>query len=90
MEYLTLDFSDCKYISQVHKKLKETLKFPDYYGENLDALWDCMRDYVSNVHVYVKGFYSLPKNWADYMDKIIEVFDDVHKETPNFTFEIIS
>ena len=90
MEYLTLDFSDCKYISQVHKKLKETLKFPDYYGENLDALWDCMRDYVSNVHVYVKGFYSLPKNWADYMDKIIEVFDDVHKETPNFTYEIIS
>jgi len=32
-----------------HKMLKEIFNFPDYYGENLDALWDCITDW------YLKG-----------------------------------
>lgn len=27
-----------------HKKLKEGLRFPEYYGENLDAFEDCLED----------------------------------------------
>ena len=29
---------------ELHKFLKKELGFPDYYGENLDALWDCLTD----------------------------------------------
>lgn len=91
METLLLDFSNCKYFLQVHEELKKTFDLPDYYGKNLDALWDCLEYYFDEpTHVYVKGFYSLPKNWMDHMKKILEVFDDVHAETPNFTYEIVS
>lgn len=27
-----------------HDYLKEVLNFPDYYGKNLDALYDCLTD----------------------------------------------
>lgn len=27
-----------------HDYLKEILNFPDYYGKNLDALYDCLTD----------------------------------------------
>ena len=27
-----------------HNYLKEMLNFPDYYGKNLDALYDCLTD----------------------------------------------
>lgn len=27
-----------------HDYLKEVLDFPDYYGKNLDALYDCLTD----------------------------------------------
>ena len=30
--------------NQIHKDLKKQLGFPDYYGENLNALNDCLSD----------------------------------------------
>jgi hypothetical protein len=41
---IVLDFSGCRYLSEVHKILKERFGLPEYYGENWDALWDCLRD----------------------------------------------
>ena len=29
---------------ELHEFLKKQLEFPDYYGENLSALWDCLTD----------------------------------------------
>ena len=91
MNTITLDFSGCKYLGEIHKILKESFDFPGYYGENLDALWDCMRYYCDyNLHVYIKGLNALPDEFSEYIKKMLEVFDDVHDETPNITFEIIS
>ena len=30
-----------------HEYLKEKLSLPDYYGANLDALWDCLSTELS-------------------------------------------
>ena len=40
---IILDFSACKYLGEVHKILKSKFGLPEYYGENWDALWDCLR-----------------------------------------------
>ncbi len=37
---IILDFTGCKYITEVHWKIRDTFLFPSFYGENLDALWD--------------------------------------------------
>lgn len=37
-----LDFSSCKYIGSVQREIKEKLNLPEWYGENLDALWDAL------------------------------------------------
>ncbi len=29
----------------LHKELSDILKFPNYYGENWNALYDCLRDF---------------------------------------------
>ncbi len=44
--YSLVDF-DCKTWTdekEMHKQLKQKLNFPDYYGENFDALSDCLLD----------------------------------------------
>ena len=42
-EYI-LDFSEVKYIYDVHQIIKKEFDFPDYYGANWDAFWDCITD----------------------------------------------
>ena len=88
---IILDFTGCKYWGEIHKILKERFNFPNYYGENLDALWDCLRDYEDEgkVQVYVKGANQIPEELSEHMGGILKVFNRVHKESPNITFEII-
>lgn len=59
--------------------------------DNLDALWDCLRDYndEDTIQVYVKGVKQIPKELSEHMKGILKIFDRVHVETPNVTFEVI-
>lgn len=37
-----LDLSGCKTLWDLHTRIQEALDFPDYYGKNWDAFWDCL------------------------------------------------
>lgn len=91
MQDIVLDFTGCKYLFDIHTVLKEAFGFPEWYGKNLDALWDCLRDYCGfNRCVYIIGINSLPKEFEEYMEKIFVIFERVHLENPTVVFEIIS
>jgi len=42
-----------------HHRIAAALGFPDYYGRNLDALWDCLTELDSPVELRWSG-------WADF------------------------
>lgn len=91
MQDIILDFTGCRYMLELHNIVKEKFDFPEWYGNNLDALWDCMRDYCGyNRCVYIKGIKSLPKEFKGYMDKILKIFERVHTENPTIVFTIVS
>ena len=41
---IVLDARRFKGRTRAHAYLKEALRLPDYYGKNLDALYDCLGD----------------------------------------------
>jgi RNAse (barnase) inhibitor barstar len=45
-KYIVIDIDSTKWTdeSRLHKDLKKQLNFPNYYGENLNALNDCLSD----------------------------------------------
>lgn len=38
----TLDLTGCRYLAELHQRIKEPLDFPEYYGGNGSAFWDCI------------------------------------------------
>ena len=53
---------------------------------------DLLRDYAecSPIAVKITGIETMPKDLQNYMDKVLEVFIDVHGEVPQIHFEVIS
>lgn len=39
---IILDFSEILSVEEFHARIKKTCEFPDYYGENMSALSDCL------------------------------------------------
>lgn len=91
---IVLDFSKCKYYSTLHEIIQKAFGFPAYYGKNLSALWDCMRDFASDTNVETEvqiiGWGELPKDLQEYFHKVMGVFSDVHTKYPHMNFIVKS
>ena len=90
MKNKTLDFADCKYISEVYEEIKHGLNLPKYCGSNWDAVWDFMRDYCDNMSVKIKGTNILEKRFENTKEILIEILDRCVKELDDFSYKIIS
>ncbi len=73
MEYI-LDFSNITTKDDIHEYISKILSFPDYYGRNLDALYDCLTD-MPECSIILTGIDAL-YDMGDYGMKIIKVFKD--------------
>ena len=58
-----------------HEYIKEKLDLPEYYGENLDALFDCLSE-ISNKTIIIKDSEKLDED-------LIATFKDAEEENPN-------
>ena len=70
MRYV-LDAAKMKTKTEAHPYLKEVLQLPDYYGGNLDALYDCLSD-MEDVEVEIQ---NMPEG-KSYVSKILNVMRD--------------
>lgn len=53
MKEIILDFADFMSVKEAHVYIAERMDFPDYYGANLDALYDCLTDIGEDVKVKI-------------------------------------
>ena len=89
---IILELSACHYIRELHQLLKEEFGRPAYYGENWDALWDCLDgrfDDLGEVVIKVYGFYALSDELQEACTPMLEVFEELEEETPNVRVEIL-
>ncbi|MGF9966332.1 barstar family protein [Bacillus rhizoplanae] len=63
MGFLNLDGRQFTSEEVLHKVLKAKLDLPDYYGENADALWDCLTAWVICVIPQKYSYKSLFELW---------------------------
>ena len=61
MEHITLDFTGIATREALHARLREVFALPRWYGDNLDALWDCLyASFSSPVTIRLQNIAALP------------------------------
>lgn len=73
----------------VHLYLKAKLDIKDYYGNNLDALWDALSDYDIKIKICLINKETLINELNGYGQSIIDLFNEVSKENNNILFKVI-
>ena len=92
-EYLSkmkvaLQGSEMTSVRALHAQLKQQLSFPDYYGENLDALWDCIRCVDVPLTIEWRDFSQSRLHLGQYADRVLETLRDAEQEVPGFILEL--
>lgn len=72
---IILDFSEISSVEEFHVKIKKACEFPDYYGENMSALSDCL---LHDLEIPYEGGYALAlKNFDLFYMKDKEMAHDI-------------
>lgn len=78
-----LDFSECKYLGEIHQKIQTVLELPDWCGQNLDALWDAITGIMylpAEITIIFQPQTTQTLQLSDEVDKIITVFTEAANE----------
>ncbi len=87
----TIDFTNVQYYLEMHLVIKEALDWPDYYGCNWDAFWDCLTDMVGDdpIHIEIKGLDVIERKFDGIAEKMIRILKEFkHYEDDEFINDI--
>ncbi len=90
-ELYTLDFTDVNYYFEFHYIIKEELDFPDYYGCNWDAFWDCLSDMIGDpIHIEIIGLDNIERKFgSEFTNTMIRILKKAkHFDNDRYSHEI--
>ena len=82
---LTLNAKRMTTREQAHAHIKARLRLPEWYGNNLDALNDCLGEIGQPTRIIVRYAPVLEETLGDYGVRIIRVLEQAAKENKNLT-----
>ena len=80
---VTLNCENLAERERAHAYLAETLGFPEYYGKNLDALYDCLTE-LGDCEITLEGMESAESGYAA---MVLKVLEEAAQANPGLTVE---
>lgn len=89
MKYVLLDGSKMTSKETVHAYLASTMSFPDYYGNNLDALWDVLTTISEPVDITLINKKELMDHLNEYANALLALMQEASTVNDKVIFNII-
>ena len=84
MRRIEVDVSGADSRYALHALLSQALELPEYYGNNLDALYDCLSEICEDTELTVRGLGALSDAFGGYAERLKLVLDTVSQENEHF------
>jgi Barstar, RNAse (barnase) inhibitor len=87
---MTIIADASKFTSKIetHAALREALGSENYWGSNLDALYDCLTMIFEPTTLVIRNWSSAARRLGEYADRLWHVLDDASTENPFLSVEI--
>ena len=86
MRKIIIDCTKIDSLAALHELLAQELMFPDWYGNNLDALHDCLTAIPEETQLTFLHFTALPFPAAG----LLRVLRDSENENPNLNISLVT
>ena len=84
MKTVYIDFTDIGDYDDFYAQLKEKLTLPEFFGDNLDALYDSLTGFVElPLHI---EFVNMSVDQLEIFEDLLVTLEDAEDELDDFTF----
>jgi len=88
MKTVTIDCTPILGSADFHQQLASALSLPEYYGNNLDAMYDCLTELGQDIQLVLDNWYPLSVRLGHYAEKTLYTFRCAAEENPHLTVTI--
>lgn len=88
MKRVTLSLKDIRDKKELHEAIKTAMNPPEWYGNNLDALFDTLTDLSEDTFLVISDTENFQDMDEKYYKNFIRVLTDASKENTHFTYEL--
>ena len=85
---VTLDLTGCKYLGELHQRIKKAFDFPDFYGENWDAFWDLLRTECDADRINIYGEEAVAEELGPSVKMINEILHELKEHRKKYGEQI--
>lgn len=93
MKKAVIDLTGCKYLLELHERIRIALNFPDWYGKNWDAFWDMINRDCEYNFITIKGSDTVSKELAGSIKTMRDILEENRQNWSNsdnpFDYEFI-
>ena len=85
---VTLDLTDCRFLGEIHLRIKKAFDFPDFYGENWDAFWDLLWSECDANKIVVIGEKTVSKELIPSVEMANKILQELKEDRKKYGDEL--
>lgn len=80
MKMILIDMEEINSFDEIHDIFQERLEFPEWYGRNLDALYDCLTDVTDDLYICIDHCNLLTERFPEKATAFLELLENLEEE----------